>query len=123
MPRIRRLTDSWLIRRTVPRADIASACAFTSTEVQMRLRTSNHFVKQKEISDMLTPSEWTRAFQWMRRALSLLMLALCVLPSSGQSPATQANVVTSFSPPYTIPLSEIYTSQQLSVIVTAVNGP
>lgn len=72
---------------------------------------------------MLTPSEWTRAFQWMSRVLSVLMLALWVLPSSGQSPATQANVVTSFSPPYTIPLSEIYTSQQLSVIVTAVNGP
>ncbi len=44
---------------------------------------------------MLTPSEWTRAFQWMSRVLSVLMLALCVLPSSGQSPATQANVVTS----------------------------
>jgi TANFOR domain-containing protein len=72
---------------------------------------------------MLTPSERTRAFDGYRRLLCTLALIALVLPSPGQTPATQANVVTTFSPPYTVPLSEIYTSQQLNVIVTAVNGP
>jgi TANFOR domain-containing protein len=72
---------------------------------------------------MLTHFERTTVFQRIRQTLSFLVLALWVFPSSGQPPATQANVVTTFTPPYTIPLSEIYTSQQLNVIVTAVNGP
>lgn len=51
------------------------------------------------------------------------IFGLCAISSFAQAPATQATVVTTFSPPFTIPLSEIYTSQQLNVLVTAVNGP
>lgn len=72
---------------------------------------------------MPTHFERTRVFQWILRLPCLLVLALLVLPSAGQTPATQANVVTTFSPPYTVPLSELYVSQQLNVTVTAVNGP
>jgi hypothetical protein len=40
---------------------------------------------------------------------------------SAQPQATQATVVTTFTPPYTIPLSDI-TSDQLRILVTAING-
>jgi TANFOR domain-containing protein len=72
---------------------------------------------------MLTLSERTCASHWIQWLLSILLMIAGVVPSAGQAPATQANVVTTFSPPYTVALSEIYASQQLNVIVTAVNGP
>src|SRR5690606_41732173 len=83
----------------------------------MKPRMLSHFVKQKEISGMLTLSERTSAFDWCRTVLWFFILVAWAFPAAGQSPATQANVVTTFSPPYTVPLSEIYASQQLNVIV------
>lgn len=54
--------------------------------------------------------------------LSLFVCMLVSLAGVAQTPATQATVITTFSPPYTTPFSEFYTSNQLNVTITAVNG-
>src|SRR5690606_2898969 len=72
---------------------------------------------------MLTHFRYDRFSKIVSKLIFCLAFETLALASMAQAPATQATVVMTFSPPYSIPLSEIYTSQQLNVIVTAINGP
>lgn len=64
----------------------------------------------------------------LKRAIQIVVRISLILPvffqchqAFAQSPATQATVITTLSPPFSVPLANL-TSQQLRVMITPING-